>query len=164
MYILPFWKKISVYYRAIPPIFYFIATFVTYGVALPDGIGKVYEIFFISSLQYINMFLAWLFLYFLIWVESKLEWQRQSKPSTTVAVLLVSAILILYTLLILLSHFMRGLSIAFLILMEIFALIFLVVACLSYMFHKNLLGPFKKPLGTIKNENSVQEEIQEEKL
>jgi len=164
VYILPFWKKISVYYRAIPPIFYFIATFVTYGVALPDGIGKVYEIFFISSLQYINMFLAWLFLYFLIWVESKLEWQRQSKPSTTVAVLLVSAILILYTLLILLSHFMRGLSIAFLILMEIFALIFLVVACLSYMFHKNLLGPFKKPLGTIKNENSVQEEIQEEKL
>jgi len=141
VFILPFWSKISAYFRVIPPLLYLVVTFVVYGVALPGGIGKVYEIFFISSLQYLNMFLAWLVLYFFMWIEAKAGGSKKS-PSSTWSVVWLCTLLLLYSLMVLFSHLARNLPIPFLILMEIFAVLFLVLACTSYIVHKQLLGPF----------------------
>ena len=138
----------------IPPIIYFGATFSIYGAALVGGIGKVYEILFIPSLQYLNMFLAWLLIYFFLWIETKIDGGSQSPPKVGASVLWVSGVLITYTLLVLTSHFFRNVPIPFLILMEIFALIFLVGACVTYMFHKKLLGPFNKK---VQNTSSTSE-------
>jgi len=149
IYILPFWKKISPYFRVIPPIIYFGATFAIYGAALVGGIGKIYEILFIPSLQYLNMFLAWLLIYFFLWIEDKIDGEKsQHPPKAGASVLWVSGVLITYTLLVLTSHFFRNVPIPFLILMEVFALIFLVGACVTYMFHKKLLGPFRRAKDT----------------
>lgn len=165
IYILPFWKYISAYFRVIPPLIYFGVTFAVYGAALVAGIGQVYEILFIPSLQYLNMFLAWLLIYFLLWIESKVGKQRSGPPGVGASVFWVSAVLISYAVLIAISHFARNVAIPFLILMEVFALIFLVGACISYMFHKQLLGPFRRPRNTTTAQESIEEpKTSEEKL
>lgn len=147
IYILPFWTRISAWWRIIPPLVYFSATFATYGAALVGGIGQVYEILFIPSLQYLNMFLAWALLYFLLWIEDRIFASEQRKggpPSVGGSVGWVMAVLLSYVAMVLISHLMRNVPIPFLILMEVFALIFLVIACCTYIFHKQLLGPFKR--------------------
>lgn len=150
-----------------PPLIYFTATFATYGAALVSGIGQVYEILFIPSLQYLNMFLAWLLLYFLLWIEDRIAVSEQETggvPNVGGSVGWVMAVLVSYVTMVLISHLMRSVPVPFLILMEVFALIFLLIACCTYMFHKRLLGPFKRiapaspPEGVDNEASTVSEE------
>jgi len=145
IYSLPFWKTISQWWRAIPPVTFYLIAFLVFGLYLPSGLRNLWQTINIPSIQYINMLLAWLVLYIYIAIENCVtcKWSY-GEPTPGQNVLYLSTILVIYALLMVESVFFNYAEINFLVLMEINVLIYLFAIMITIMFHKRIFGPHRR--------------------
>ena len=159
VYSFPFWKKVSPWFRIIPIIIYFAvvsalcATVVKGREPGQSGFTRMYEMFFIPAQEYLTFFLNWLFLYLFIVIEGIIkDKKRDENPEVSAGkqAAYLCGVVIIYAVFILISYLARHLTGNFTLYMIMFVFIFTIGVCISIMFFKQLMGPFKKLSGKTK--------------
>ena len=145
IFTLPFWKKISPWFRFLPGIIFYTVAILVYALYLTGGLSKLWETVTIPFIQYVNMLLAWLVLYIYISLENRITCNCSfGKPSSGQNALYLCVILVIYALLMLSSVVFNYVEINFLILMEINIASYLIFITATIMLHKRIFGPHKK--------------------
>ena len=99
----------------------------------------------IPAIQYLNMLLAWLFIYVLIALEN--YFRREScfgPPTPAWNVIYVAVILLLYAVVMLGSVILNYIEVNFLLLMQLYAFVFIILCGITIMLHKRMVGPFRR--------------------
>lgn len=145
IFILPFWQKISPWFRILPGAFYYIFAFIIYSTVIPEGLRNMFQTVAIPSIQYANMILAWLCLYFFIWIENRLTCNScYGAPSRGWNVLYLITVLSIYAALMLSNVLLNYVEVMFLLLMEINVVALILLISVTIMIHKRMLGPFRR--------------------
>ena len=154
VYSFPFWKRISPWFRIIPIIVYFAvvsalcATVVKGSEPGQSGFSRMYEMFFIPAEEYMMFFFSWLFLYIFILIEGAVIGDKKMEKSPKISAFkqaaYLSGVVIIYAIFIVISYVTRHVSGNLIVYMIIFVFIFSFGVCISIIFFKQLMGPFRK--------------------
>ena len=144
----------SPWFRIIPIIIYFAvisalcATVVKGQEPGQSGFTRMYEMVFIPAEEYMMFFFSWLFLYLFIVIEGAIIGDKRTDKnpeiSATKQAAYLCGVVIIYAVFILISYLTRHLTGNLIVFMIIFVFIFSIGVCISIMFFKQLMGPFKK--------------------
>ena len=112
-----------------------------------SGFSRMYEMFFIPAEEYMMFFFSWFFLYVFILIEGAIIGDKKldSSPevSATKQAAYVCGVVIIYAIFIIISFVTRHVTGDLIVLMIIFVFIFTFGVCISVMFFKQLMGPFR---------------------
>ncbi|XP_076810433.1 uncharacterized protein LOC143453151 [Clavelina lepadiformis] len=150
---LPFWKKISPYFRIIPVLIFFGVVAALCGTVIDgkngeSGFSRMYEMFFIPAEEYLMFFLSWLFLFIFIKIEASVKASRgnfteEPEISATKQALYLCGVIFVYAMLILGSYLTRYVAGDLILLMIIFVFFFSLAVCITVMLFKQIMGPFR---------------------
>ena len=150
----PFWKRISAWFRVIPVVIYFAvvsalcATIVKGKQPDQSGFSRMYEMVFIPAEEYMMFFLSWFFLYLFIRIEAYVFSDKQESNHKQVSALkqaaYVCGVVTIYAIFIVISFLTRHVTGNLIVFMIVFVFIFCFGACITVMFFKQIMGPFRK--------------------
>jgi len=112
-----------------------------------SGFTRMYEMFFIPAEEYMMFFFSWFFLYVFILIEGVIIGDKKldSSPeiSATKQAAYVCGVVIIYAIFIIISFATRHVTGDLIVLMIIFVFIFTFGVCITVIFFKQLMGPFR---------------------
>ena len=150
----PFWKRISAWFRIIPVVIYFAvvsalcATIVKGRVPGQSGFSRMYDMVFIPAQEYMTFFLSWLYLYLFIRIEAYSIGDHQESERQQVSALkqaaYVCGVVIIYAIFIVISFLTRHVTGNLTVFTIAFPSMFCFGICITVMFFKQIMGPFRK--------------------
>uniref|UniRef100_H2YWE1 Uncharacterized protein n=1 Tax=Ciona savignyi TaxID=51511 RepID=H2YWE1_CIOSA len=151
---LPFWKKISPFFRIIPVVIFFAIVTALCGTVVQgkepgqSGFSRMYEMFFIPAEEYMMLLFSWLFLYGFIRIEAAIIGDKRRDPNYEMSPLkqafYLAGVVLIYALFVVISYVWRFAQGSVMILMIIFVFIFSFGCCITVMLFKQIMGPHRK--------------------
>ncbi|XP_071484096.1 uncharacterized protein [Diadema antillarum] len=148
---LPVWKLLPRWTYFLPFIAYIGAGIGAYGWVFYDKEGRYWirmnEMIRIPATEYLCVLIAWLVMWFFLWVEKKVSADKLSQPFQTPSlvkeILYVSGVVLIYALMVVIAVLVQVLDVKMdlIALMVIFVLIFTVGVAVTCMLLKQIIPP-----------------------